>query len=83
MVVIRLVIIVDYQIDFRVGTNHLYILQLENQPTEQLRERLIEAIDDWIGTTSITLEEQTRATITKLGQTSKDLTLRNEGVSLR
>lgn len=57
MVVIRLIIIVDYQIDFRVGTNHLSILQLENQPTEQLRERLIEAIDDWIGTTSITLEE--------------------------
>jgi tRNA(fMet)-specific endonuclease VapC len=49
-------------------TDHVSILQWEDQPAEQLRERLVAAIDDWIGTTAITLEEQTRAIITKLGQ---------------
>jgi tRNA(fMet)-specific endonuclease VapC len=52
-------------------TDHVSILQLENQPAEQLRGRLIEASDEWIGTSSITLEEQTRAIITKLGQCKK------------
>ncbi|XZE55947.1 hypothetical protein SH139x_001999 [Planctomycetaceae bacterium SH139] len=36
-------------------TDHVSILQLENQPAEQLRGRLIEASDEWIGTTFITL----------------------------
>ena len=52
-------------------TDHVSILQWEDQPAEQLRERLVDAIDDWIGTTSVTLEEQTRAIITKLGQCKK------------
>jgi len=35
----------------------VFLLQWENQRAEQFFERLVEAIDDWIGATSITLEE--------------------------
>ena len=35
---------------------------------DRLRERLATSTDDWISTTVITLEEQTRAAITRLGQ---------------
>ena len=49
-------------------TDHVSILQWGDQPAERLRNRLVEAIDGWIGTTAVTLEEQSRAIVTKLGQ---------------
>lgn len=52
-------------------TDHGSILQWEDQAAEQMRERLGEAIDDWIRMTAATLEEQTRAITAKLGQCKK------------
>lgn len=49
-------------------TDHVSILQWGDQAAERLRDRLVGAIDDWIGTTAITLEEQSRAIITRIGQ---------------
>lgn len=49
-------------------TDHVSILQVGNELAEKLRTRLTESLDGWIGTTSVTLEEQSRAIITKLGQ---------------
>ncbi len=50
-------------------TDHVSILQWEGEAAERLRKRLAVSTDEWIGTTSITLEEQTRAAISRLGQT--------------
>lgn len=49
-------------------TDHISILQWEGETAERLRERLSLSKDGWLGTTAITLEEQTRAAITRLGQ---------------
>lgn len=49
-------------------TDHISILQWEGESAERLRKRLSATDDDWLGITSITLEEQARAAITRLGQ---------------
>jgi len=52
-------------------TDHVSVLQWEDQAAERLRERLIASNDEWIGVTVVTLEEQCRATISRLGQCKK------------
>ena len=49
-------------------TDHVSILQWEGEAAERLRQRLTASTDPWLGTTAITLEEQTRAAISRLGQ---------------
>ncbi|MCA9127765.1 MAG: type II toxin-antitoxin system VapC family toxin [Planctomycetales bacterium] len=49
-------------------TDHVSILQWDGEPAERLRQRLVDASDDWIGVTAITLEEQARGIISRLGQ---------------
>ncbi len=49
-------------------TDHVSILQWEGEAAERLRQRLAASTDAWLGTTAITLEEQTRAAISRLGQ---------------
>jgi len=49
-------------------TDHISILQWEGEAAERLRKRMADSADEWIGITSITLEEQTRAAISRLGQ---------------
>lgn len=52
-------------------TDHVSFLQWDGEPAERLRQRLQNAGDDWIGVTAITLEEQSRGVISKLGQCKK------------
>lgn len=52
-------------------TDHVSILQWEGEPAERLRQRLQNAGDEWIGVTAITLEEQSRGVISRLGQCKK------------
>ena len=49
-------------------TDHVSILQWEGEAAERLRGRMSDCDDDWLGITAITLEEQTRAAISRLGQ---------------
>ena len=49
-------------------TDHVSILQWEGEAAERLRQRLTASTDTWLGITAITLEEQTRAAISRLGQ---------------
>lgn len=52
-------------------TDHVSVLQWEADSAERLRERLITSNEDWIGVTTVTLEEQCRAAITRLSQCKK------------
>ncbi len=52
-------------------TDHVSVLQWEAEAAERLRQRLLDANEDWVGVTAITLEEQSRAVITRLGQCKK------------
>ncbi len=49
-------------------TDHISVLQWEGEAAERLRRRMADSKDEWLGITSITLEEQTRAAISRLGQ---------------
>jgi tRNA(fMet)-specific endonuclease VapC len=49
-------------------TDHISVLQWEGEAAERLRRRMADSTDEWLGITSITLEEQTRAAISRLGQ---------------
>ena len=49
-------------------TDSISILQWQGEPAERLRRRMSESDDSWLGTTVITLEEQSKAAITRLGQ---------------
>ncbi len=49
-------------------TDSVSILQWQGEPAERLRRRMNESDDSWLGTTVITLEEQSKAAITRLGR---------------
>lgn len=49
-------------------TDHVFVLQWDGEAAERLRRRMADSTDEWLGITSITLEEQTRAAISRLGQ---------------
>lgn len=52
-------------------TDAVSVLQWQGEQAEQLRLRMSESGDPWLGTTVITLEEQSKAAITRLGQARK------------
>lgn len=52
-------------------TDAVSVLQWRGKNAEQLYRTMSECDDPWVGTTVITLEEQTRATIARIGHARK------------